>query len=245
MKNPYSSNRRGFTLLETVIAIGVLAVLLSGFMVVFTPAADGIRKSINVQQADRLTTTVEQELGFMRPNDKASDVTNGFDKAFKWMTGSNVADNSLLIYQYRGDVKNPRSDDGTPTPVKNVANKLPGEDYVTVSMMRRKSDQKLSDDLAAVEGPVYFVKCTQLVLSGTEMKLGVFGKIVDPKGGPESPSPNDYPEAVIAFAADFYQMPSSSPGFFSSSAFTDKFTAITKPNSTVKPLFSRNLAVRR
>jgi prepilin-type N-terminal cleavage/methylation domain-containing protein len=40
---------RGFTLLETVIAIGVLAVLLTGFIIVFAPAAEGIKKSINVQ----------------------------------------------------------------------------------------------------------------------------------------------------------------------------------------------------
>ena len=36
-----------FTLMETVIAIGVLAVLLTGFMAVFTPAAQGIRRSIS------------------------------------------------------------------------------------------------------------------------------------------------------------------------------------------------------
>ncbi|MCP5533718.1 MAG: prepilin-type N-terminal cleavage/methylation domain-containing protein, partial [Akkermansiaceae bacterium] len=38
--------RRGFTLLETVIAIGVLAVLLTGFILVFAPAAAGIKKAI-------------------------------------------------------------------------------------------------------------------------------------------------------------------------------------------------------
>ena len=48
--------------METVIAIGVLAVLLTGFMIVFAPAAAGIRKSINVQEADRLASTLEQEL---------------------------------------------------------------------------------------------------------------------------------------------------------------------------------------
>jgi prepilin-type N-terminal cleavage/methylation domain-containing protein len=59
MKSKPNSRFRGFTLLETVIAIGVLAVLLTGFMVVFAPAADGIRKSINVQQADRMGSTLE------------------------------------------------------------------------------------------------------------------------------------------------------------------------------------------
>ena len=52
----------GFTLMETVIAIGVLAVLLTGFLAVFTPAAQGIRRSISSQQADRLASTLEIEL---------------------------------------------------------------------------------------------------------------------------------------------------------------------------------------
>jgi type II secretory pathway pseudopilin PulG len=54
MKTPsLSSNlfkrrlRAAFTLTETVIAIGVLAVVLTGFIAVFTPAAQGIRRAIS------------------------------------------------------------------------------------------------------------------------------------------------------------------------------------------------------
>ena len=73
MKNPSSSRKRAFTLLETVIAIGVLAVLLTGFMIVFAPAAAGIRKSINVQEADRLASSLEQELVTLRTGDQRED----------------------------------------------------------------------------------------------------------------------------------------------------------------------------
>jgi len=61
MRASTNTFRRGFTLMETVIAIGVLAVLLTAFMAVFGPATRGVRRSINVQEADRLAATLEKE----------------------------------------------------------------------------------------------------------------------------------------------------------------------------------------
>ncbi|MCU0752004.1 MAG: type II secretion system GspH family protein, partial [Akkermansiaceae bacterium] len=101
MKPSHPCRKRGFSLIETVIAIGVLAVLLTGFMIVFAPAAAGIRKSINVQEADRLATTLEQELVTFRTGDPGG---NGFGKAFTWIKDSNNANTALLIYQYRGSL---------------------------------------------------------------------------------------------------------------------------------------------
>lgn len=235
MKYHPSALRRGFTLLETVIAIGVLAVLLSGFMVVFTPAAEGIRKSINVQQADRLASALEQELVTLHDD----EYSTGFAKAYEWIKDSNAATSGVLVYQYRGDVNSRRSDDKTPTPVPSITNKLPGKDYVVVSMVRRIGDSNLNADLGALEGAVYLVKCTQLIYSGGELKLGDGKSIKDPKGSAASSGPEDYPEAVIAFSADFYMMPARTASYFTGSAFTSRF-----PNLK-NPVFSRNLAVRR
>lgn len=240
MKPTRTFSHRGFTLLETVIAIGVLAVLLTGFMVVFTPAAEGIRKSINVQQADRMASAVEQELVTLRTGDaKPPDIVTGFDKSYAWIKDSDKATSALLVYQYRGEIGGTPRSDGTSKPVVALKNKLPGKDYVVIPTVRRKSDANFKDDLAAVEGPVYLVKCTQLVFTAGELKLGKPGAITDPKGTAASTSGADYPEAVIAFSADFYQMPAKTKAYFDSAAFTTKF-------STVKnPVFSRNLAVRR
>lgn len=239
MKTPSSLRKHGFTLLETVIAIGVLAVLLTGFMIVFAPAAAGIKKSINVQEADRLTSTLEQELVTLRGTQETTLYKTGFGKSFEFIKkGGNSADDALLLYKYRGSLNTMRAD-GTPEPVKAVNDKLPGTDYVVQTMLRRKSDLLFTEDLAALEGPVFLVKCTQLVFNNGQLEQGKVGEIADPKNaGTVAATSDEYPEAVIAFTADFYALPASSPTYF-----TTRF-ATTFPNLK-KPMFTRNLAVRR
>lgn len=237
MKTQSSLRKRGFTLLETVIAIGVLAVLLTGFIIVFAPAAAGIKKSINVQEADRLASTLEQELVTLRDGQESATITTGFGKAFEWIKKSNDANDALLIYQYRGSLSNLRPD-GTPSPVVTVTDKLPGQDYIVQAMVRRKSDPKFKEDLPAVEGSVYLVKCTQLVFSGGELTLGTAGQIKDPKAGAPSADANVYPEAVIAFAAEFHSLPAKSSAYFDS-RFGQTFA------NFKNPVFTRNLAARR
>lgn len=242
MKPYLIARNRGFTLLETVIAIGVLAVLLTGFMVVFTPAAEGIRKSINVQQADRLASAVEQELVTLRNK----DFSTGFEKSYEWIKGSSKnVDGALMAYQYRGELGTLRPEDGTPNPVVSLKGKLPGKDYMVTPIVRRMNDPNFKKDLAAVEGPIYMVTCTQLGFEGGELVLGDGGKIVDPKLESQKmkvrPSVPyiDYPEAVIAFSADFYQLAGKNDSYFNSKSFKDK---VSLPKN---PVFSRNLAVRR
>jgi prepilin-type N-terminal cleavage/methylation domain-containing protein len=261
MKPSMTYRKRGFTLLETVIAIGVLSVLLTGFIVVFTPAAQGIKKSINVQQADRLASTLEQELVTLRTTADTTNFGTGFGKALDWIKNSNVASTALLAYQYRGSPSTLRSDN-TAKPVDSlksagVFDKLPFKNYVVVSMLRRVDDSNLSADLAAVEGPVYLVKCTQLLFSRdvTMTKLGVIlgaaGSIIDPKTGAAVTSPTGYPtpeiafavgypEVTVAFAADFYQLPSSSASFIAGSEFATTFDKLVN-----NPVFTRNFAVGR
>lgn len=259
MKPSPIARTRGFTLLETVIAIGVLAVLLTGFMVVFTPAAEGIRKSINVEQAGRLASALEQELVTLRKGEATADIVTGFDKSFDRIKGSNTANTALMVYQYRGEIGGTAraTDDGTPKPVGVIKGKLPGKDYAVIPMVRRKSDANFIEDLPAIEGPVYLVKCTQLIFgslpapaTGTGLIMGTSGAIKNPKPNPAvvsvppyDPGPftkaADYPEAVIAFSADFYQMPAKTQAYFGGAAFTAKFTTLKNP------VFSRNLAVRR
>ena len=237
MKTANSPNHKGFSLIETVIAIGVLAVLLTGFMIVFAPAAAGIRRAISIQEADRLASTLEQELVTYR--DK-TDGNNGFEKAFKWIRESNSAGTALMVYQYRGSLSGNRAD-GTPDPEPNAKGNLAGEDFTITSILRRKDDSEFLEDLGAVEGGVYLVKCTQLVYNDKgELVAGEKGVIRDPKpAGAAAETADDYPEAVIAFSAEFYAMPGRSQAYLTGEAFNKFF------NGSSKPVFTRNLAVRR
>lgn len=252
MKIHPNSRAPGFTLIETVIAIGVLAVLLTGFIVVFTPAADGIRKSINVQQADRLASTLENELVTLRDGEKVGDVKTGFDKAFDRISKSSAtAADGLVVYQYRAKKNSKRRTDGTPEPLgdDDNKNKVPGENYTVVSVMRKFMGDDFKKDLPAIEGSIYLVKCTQLVFTGGELKPGKPGEIKNPAPEPSTPTipayqagpftkADDFPDAVIAFTADFYMLPAKSQGYFDNTLPT-KFAGLNKP------VFSRNLAVRR
>jgi prepilin-type N-terminal cleavage/methylation domain-containing protein len=240
MKSKPTCRHSGFTLLETVIAIGVLAVLLTGFMVVFAPAADGIRKSINVQQADRMASALEQELVTLRGTTETTKYKTGFNKSYEWIENKRTAADALLVYQYRGRISGSLRNDNTPEPEPSVKDKLPGKDYVVVPMVRRRSDTaNLAKDLEAIEGAVYLVKCTQLVFSGGQLVTGTAGSIKDPKTGTVAASADAYPEAVIAFSAEFHMLPAKTASYISGTAFTTKFT------SAKNPVFTRNLAVRR
>lgn len=254
MKTYPSIRTRGFTLLETVIAIGVLAVLLTGFMVVFAPAADGIRKSINVQQADRMASALEQELVTLRKGEDTADIKTGFDKAFDRIKQSSAASptDALFAYQYRAKLPfvARAPDDGTSAPEPKLDGK-PGENYVVVPMVRRKSDPQFIRDLEAIEGAVYLVKCNQLVFSGGQLITNTTAGTIKnpkPKPTPDTDPPYqagpftkaaDYPEAVIAFSADFYLMPAKSATYFNGATFTTNFSKLKNP------VFTRNLAVRR
>ena len=44
--------------MESVIAIGVVAILLTTFLAVFGPATQGIRRASSTQEADRLAATL-------------------------------------------------------------------------------------------------------------------------------------------------------------------------------------------
>lgn len=240
MKNRRNLSPRGFTLMETVIAIGVLALLLTAFLAVFGPATAGIRKAISVQEADRLAASLERELVTVRPGASGSTYSTGFDKAYQWIEAAPQADKAILLYQYRGNPNEIR-EDGTMEPYTEGGG-VAGKDYVVQPMVRQRDDSLLMDDLAALDGRIFTVKLTQLVFEGGQLTKGSEGQIVDPTpddGDSSGGSGSDgYPEAVIAFAAEFHIVPNSSPQFVQPGGKFD-------PARLTKPIFTRNLAVRR
>lgn len=244
---PSSFKRRGFTLLETVIAIGVLAVLLTAFLGVFGPATAGIRRAISVQEADRLASTLEQELVNLRGPSETSAYPTGFDKAYQWIEDSmkRSSPNLLFIYQYRGDPTSLRPDGTLEAYLKPTG--VAGKEYTVVPMVRRRNDPLFERDLAALEGRVFAVRMTQLVFTNGQLTLTTDEVIRDPSPGNDPPGTvppagtgpaGRYPEAVIAFSAEFFGVSSSSPAFLKTGGKFD-------PTKLRSPIFTRNLAVRR
>lgn len=232
--------------METLIALGVMTVLITGFLAVFGPAAGSIRKALTIDEINRMQATLERELGTLRPGEEVDGVTapTSFDKAMSWIAHSDGVDKNktIILYKYRGNPSESRtspSGDETLEPFLEMTGKA-GEDYVIVPMARRVDDPLLEDDLKVVEGRAFFVKMTQLVYDENgSMVLGESGKIVDPSanGGDDHTDKSDtYPEAVIAFQGSFYILPTVSYDYLSSDFDPSKFD---------KPAFTRNMAVRR
>jgi prepilin-type N-terminal cleavage/methylation domain-containing protein len=236
-RTTHSNSRGGFTLMETVIAIGVLAVLLTAFLAVFTPAAQGIRKAISAEDADRLAFALEREL--VTVGDADGDYATGFDKAFEWIADAD--EDPLLIYQFRADPSNP---DQPVVAIDGVA----GEDFIVVPVVRRASNiAAAADELKALEGRIFAVLIDQLVFDGGELvarDLPGSGQLREPGNADGThDSAATYPEAYIAFSASFYRVPNSSVGYIQGDKLKEKLDEWKAGSAS--PIFSRNLAVRR
>lgn len=241
MKKQFSKKpriKRGFTLAESVIALGILTVLITGFLAVFGPAAKTIKKTLSTDEASRLQATLEWELSHIRVGrEKQKYQDNAFRKTVEWIVQSEEPDQTILIYKYRalpGEIRT----DGTMEPAERELG-LAGEDFIIQPMVRRLSDPLVEEDLQVVEGRVFFVKLRQLVFEGEGLRVtDEPGTIVDPNdpGKDYATTPEAYPEAIVAFEAEYYNLPTTSYQFLTNAFDSSKFT---------RPIFSRNLAVAR
>lgn len=235
--------------METVIAMAVLTILITGFLGVFGPTADSIRRSLTTREAERLVATLEQELATLRPGETAFGTS--FEKAVDWINGSHNRDTAILLYTYKADPDSPRTvppsgagspaQDGSLGPT-DTPNGAAGRDFILQPAVRRlridasTPDPNLESDFEALSGRVYLVKLFELVpdsSAGGTLTAAT-------SGAPGSPPPTvtiTDDKAVIAVRADFFQVPTSDLDFLRGDP--DYFDRLTRP------LFSRNIAVRR
>ncbi len=242
------SSLHGFTLVETVIAMGIITIMITGFLAAFGPAVNGIKKSISSQEANRLAGALENELNILSEDELDTVADNGddkyvtaFEKAFEWIKASNAGTQGshpdmLLLYQYRGDPTSVNPD-GTLAPYTGGSG-IPGEDYVLQSVVRRFSETSVESELKPqiVEGHVFCAKLTQLVYnaSGELVVSTRLNEIIEPHGTAATTSTN-FPEAVLLFRAEFYLLKSN---LYAAAENLD-------PTKLGKPVFTRNMAVRR
>ncbi len=238
--------RRGFTLMETVIAIGVVAILLTTFLTVFGPAQSTIRRVLSAQEAGRLTTSLERELSSLREGpDGAYD--NFFHKAFEWIRDSGKPDKAVFLYNYRGDPKKVR-EDASLEPF-TLDNGQSGRDFILQPAVRRRgdADADFKADLEKVDGRIYLVRMTQMIYDDAQDPVlipGTHGEIKNMHSHDAIESVISYPGAVIAYTADFYALKSNSFDYIENLDLRDANND-GNPDSLGKPLFSRNLGVRR
>lgn len=231
--------RQGFTLAESVIALGILVVLITGFLAVFGPAAQTIRKTISVDEASRLESVLEQELATVRAGtERTLYQDEPFRKAVEWISQSETLGETILIYKYRGTPGSLR-EDGSYVPATDQALGLSGEDYVIQPAVRRLSDPLLEEDLEAVDGRAFFVKLKALVFEGDALRPSEQpGRLTDPydPGRDFATQPDSYPQAIIPFEAEYYPLPTVNTTFLEQTFDPANFT---------RPIFTRKLAVSR
>lgn len=234
----FRTERNGFTLVETVIAIGILTVLLTGFLAVFGPAARTIRKTLSIDEASRLQDTLVLELTTLRDGEEINRYQGDtFLKAIDWIANSEEAGETILIYKYRA-LPGQQRPDGSLAPAGRQLG-ISNQDFIVEPRVRRVSDPLLAEDLQSLEGRVFFVKLRQMIFQqGGVQRSERRGEIVDPyqPGIDFSNNPLAYPEAVVLFEAEYYSLPSATLTYLQTAFNPDNFN---------RPIFVRNLSVRR
>ncbi len=248
MKNLNLRRLRGFTLMETLLAVALVGVLLSIFLTVFLPARGMVRQALTRQESERITGILRTELATLRADETASASQNKsslgkyltpFDKSFYWMLRSKTPSSSVVIFSYRADTSKPQRPDGT-FPAVPAAKAIPGVNSQLVTVACPMDDTLHRKDIRDAVGPVFLVRMTQLIPQNNgEFRLSKSPGTIEGGSAPESyvSSENDKDGwgGVVFFRADFFLMSPPDPARYRG-----------KPWSKLgRPLFSANLSFRR
>ena len=233
--------RPGFTLMETLLSIAVIAVLLTTFLAVFGPATNTIRRAISAQDADRLASALEKELSTLNESE-VGEFNTAFDKAFQWISDSGSLSNAVVLFNYRGDTS--QITQGNFAPYTDTTGS-PGEDFIVQSAVRRLggSSGDFQNLLEAVEGRAFVVSMSQLVQNANGgLTAAAPGSGLVSSEGTTASDAASFEDAVIAFQADFYVLPATSFQYITNTLSQGgaDFSA-----TLGQPLFSRSMAVRR
>lgn len=236
-----------FTLMETLLAIALVAMLVSIFLTVFVPARGLIQQSLTKQEADRLVSILRAEMNTVRANEQSlnqqesapGQYITAFDKGFYWILSSTKPDTSIVIFSYRADTSKPRNEDGTYPSIP--ANKsVPGQDTFITSIACPMNSSIHKKDIMNAVGPVFLVKLTQIEPSASgEYKLASSPGVISSASSPNKFFSQEGAEwewgGAIFCRADFYLMTSLNPASYRK-----------RPWSRMgRPVFSANFSFRR
>lgn len=179
--------KTGFTLLETIVALGITAIVLGFFLTVFMNASVGISKSEYSLEAQNLAKTLEAEFQIVRDAEvelyHAKDSTGAsiedvhgdkspypFMKAFEWVLKDASAGDTLVAFKCRVD--------GTQNMQDGYLPALPATQSITANVdnqnIRMQPMVVDIDDILSgtqtykahyeqIDGAAYVIELTQLV----------------------------------------------------------------------------------
>ena len=239
---------RGFTLMETLLAIALVGVLLSIFLTVFVPARGLVRQALTRQESERITGILRSELSFLRADEiadrgaKASSekkYLSTFDKGFHWLRKTSRPSSAIVIFSYRADLSKPARKDGS-FPAVPAGKSVPGKNMQLVTIACPMDDPVHRDDIRDAVGPVFLVKMTQLELkSNGEYRLASSPGVISAASSPENyvsqPGDRNAWGGAIFCRADFYHMTPPNPARYKGKSW----------NKLGRPLFSANLSFHR
>jgi prepilin-type N-terminal cleavage/methylation domain-containing protein len=248
MKKMLFSRLRGFTLMETLLAIALVGVLLSIFLTVFVPARGLVRQALTRQESERITGILRAELNMLRADemaDSGSDSSSDnqylstFDKGFHWLRKTSKPSSAIVVFSYRADLSKPARKDGS-YPAVPAGKSVPGKDMQLVSIACPMDDPVHRDDIRDAVGPVFLVKMTQLELKADgEYKPvgspGVVSKASAPEQYVSQAGQRDAWGGALFCRADFYHMSPPNPARYKGKNW----------KKLGRPLFSANLSFRR
>ncbi len=248
MKNLTVRRLRGFTLMETLLAVALVGTLVSIFLTVFLPARGMVRQALTRQESERITGILRAEMGTLRADETASasqkhssigKYLSAFDKSFYWMLRSKNPSSSVVIFSYRADTSRPPRADGT-FPAVPAAKSVPGVNSQLVTIACPMDDPIHRKDLRDAVGPVFLVRMSQLIPENNgEFRLAKQPGTIAGAGSPEnyvsSEGERDAWGGVVFFRADFFLMSPPDPERYRGKAWS----------KLGRPLFSANLSFRR
>ncbi len=239
---------RGFTLMETLLAVALVGVLISIFLTVFLPARGMVRNAITRQQSERITGILRTEMSTLRDDETAQSAQKhsssskyicAFDKAFYWLQKSSSPSTSIVIFSYRADTSKSRRADGS-YPAVPAARSVPGLNSQLVTMACPMDDPIHKNDIKDAVGDVFLVKMTQLVSAGNgTYKLAARPGTMQGGRNPESFVSGENDEeawgGVVFYRADFYLMSPPDPARYRGRPWA----------KLGRPVFSANLSFHR
>jgi len=241
--------RKGFSIVEVAVALGVVTLMLTTFLGIFGPAQKNVQVALSSKDANSMKDELSNEMSVLRTS---QTYDNSFDKTVKYILESHDPTTAVVVYRYKALPQSAANNTSGLLPAFGQNNEppgIPGRDFIVQTAVR-KLDQQTENDIMAqelsgrsIDGPVFVVRMTQLITDpddDTNLILSTStGTLLDPNDGTPVPGndPAQYDDGVISFRAEFFKLPSNRFEFVDSSGWVF--------DDLGSPVIEANIAVRR